>query len=1030
MGGKTTKNFVKDKNYHTKLTNVVDAIQHNEASKLKILLEDKELTSNSFEDIIYLLENSDQPLNFDNIDIIHLLLNDKRLNSSLFKTISTLIKNKCNNNSEVLELVNSYEKIIDYYKLFNQQIHQYVVIEKNKDKVKLYNNEIDYNKFKCICNNNTYNEDIIVGPTYKSLLDYIRDNPDYLFNRQKGNDLYLDNQNTTPIGYNIHLPSGTPKAVIVEVYGGHQKKDKEKKVNTPYDINEFDFYLLNKGIVVVKLNLPDLLELDVYQGKMPEDLFNKIQNCINRFYQQLVHEPEKLHKDLSKLKGLKTYLYGASFGGLVSIRHSELFPNNFDGYISHDGAISTKMMHKAEMGDAVIEDKIANIKAENHLLQKELDAMVKDAELLNNQSEKVIANKNILMQVEIINVNNKYIDLLQSKIASTAFNDYLDPADENEIAKITKPICVLQNQDDNNVHAKVATDFYKKMKKAGKADLVKLFMTITSNPATLKDPLNKGHYIPKNENEFITYCENILSFMLESSELTEVNQLEAYRLNKQTNKYYRKAKLQNEFIAEALNKFEKSFLPYKKLDLSKLTEIINEYFQTSWEKEYQPLYYGLHYSRMMTDGQHDKELKDELSRLGDLPDEMIVNVLKSQENIFYQYLEEFQEFKISSKAPFPDLSKNPQIIQLYREMLKDAKIDLKSARYLLSTFYKANPDIFLQPYYTELFSKDVNLQHDLQQANVKMVTVIHKFSSGLSMLHFINELKHVEKSNRWDEKSINNLQTVFQNIKEQLSDQNKRELNNHIYQQLKIFVNENPINIKALATLLSFAKETKSFKGLLNFTLIELLGSKLTFNNFNEINIDQFIRNIPNNAEAFKSDQGIWDNDGSMLEDARKAYVFCDKAYTDLLIDMDTWSKNYNLILYDLKNFITPDTADFIKRQVKIREVALVQQLRDIESIKEAYRDNIVTAYKVKNPYLKPESEKRITDKISSWEKELNSTQRIRNIREHFNTIFPQKASTTKEYQKQSFLPSKNISDKKASSDEGINNRMKIKKRH
>lgn len=1030
MGGKTTKNFVKDKNYHTKLTNVVDAIQRNEAGKLKALLEDKELTSNSFEDIIYLLENSDQPLNFDNIDIIHLLLNDKRLNSSLFKTISTLIKNNCNNNSKVLELVNAYEKIIDYYKLFNQQIYQYVVIEKNKENAKLYNKEIDYYKFKCICNNNKYNEDIILGPTYKSFLDYIRDNPDYPYNREKGNDLYLDNQHTTPIGYNIHLPSGHPKAVMVQVYGGHQKKDKEKKVYTPYDINEFDYYLLNKGIVVVKLNLPDLLELDVYQGQMPEELFIKIQNCINIFYQKLTHKPEDLHKDLNQLKGLKTYLYGASFGGLVSIRHSELFPNNFDGYISHDGAISTKMMHKAEVGDARDEDQIANLKRVNSSLQKFLDEVVKNNELFEEKSMLSI----MLSTLEIQKANNRRIELLETQIASTAFNDHLDPADEDEITKISKPICILQNQDDNNVHAKVAIDFYIKMKKANKAELVKMFMTKTSNPATLNNPLNKGHFIPQTENEFITYCENILSFMLESPELTEVNQLEAYRLNKQTNKYYRKATLQNEFIAEAINKFEKSFLPYNKFDLLKLTEIINEYFETSWEKEYQPLYYGLHYSRILTDGQHDDELKDELNRLGGLSDEMIVNVLKSQENIFFQYLEEFQEFKIPSTVPFSDLSKNPQIIQLYREMLKDTKMDLKAARYLLATLYKANPDIFLQPYYTELFSKDVNLQHDLHRANVKMVKIIHKFRSGLLMLNFMKELKHVEKSSKWDEKSINNLQTVFQSIKEQLSDQNKGELNNHIYLQLKILVNDNPINVKALATLLSFAKETTSFKGLLNFTLIELLGSKLTFNNFNEISIDQFIRNIPNNGEAFKSDQGFWDNDGSMLEDARKAYVFCDRAYTDLLIDMDTWSKNYNLILYGLKNFITPDTADFIKRQVKIREAALVQQLRDIESIKEAYRDNILTTYKDKNPYLKPESEMRIAEKISSWEKELNSTQRIRNIREHFNTIFPQKASTTKEYKKQSFLPSKNITDKKASTDGGIfsakSNRKKIKKRH
>jgi len=119
---------------------------------------------------------------------------------------------------------------------------------------------------------------------------------------------------------------------------------------------------------------------------------------------------------------------------------------------------------------------------------------------------------------------------------------------------------------------------------------------------------------------------------------------------------------------------------------------------------------------------------------------------------------------------------------------------------------------------------------------------------------------------------------------------------------------------------------------------------------------------------------------------------------------------------------------------VKLRKETLVQQLKDIESIKEAYRDSIVNAYKVENPNMKPESEKRIIDKIASWEKELNTPQRIRNIRAHFNTILPHKASATKEYKKQIFLPSKGITDKKAPKDpekfSAESNRRQRIKRH
>lgn len=1013
MGAKTTKQSTEDANYHAKLTNIVEAIQRNEANNLKALLEDQELTSNSFEDIIHLLENSDQPLLFKGLDVISLLVNDKRLTSSLFKDLTTLIENNCNNNAEVLENISAHEKAIDYYGLFNQQIHQYVVIEKPKDKAKSYSNKIDYNKFKCIYNIQEYDDSPLFHST--SIFDYlIKHN---LFNRKEGTKLTLDDQNATPIGYNIHLPSGPPKAIMVRVYGGIQNKDKDNNVNTPLSINDLDYYLLNKGIAVVKLNLPDLLDLEVFQGKMPEDLFIKIQNCINKFYQQLSNNPEELHKDLSQLRGLKSYLYGASFGGLVSIKHSELFPNNFDGYISHDGAISIQMMHKADVRDLIREDQLENLKKKVHSIQKRIDGVTDE--------RKNVYESTFKLRDEIV----EFIETIQNKRESSLFNDYLDPAKQSEINKIIKPVFVLQNQDDNNVHAKVAIDFYKKMQEAGKTELIKLLMTKTSNPATKEDPENKGHFIPENENDFITYCEGILNFMLSSPELSEVNKLEAYRLKKQTNKYYRKATIQQEFIAQALDKFEKSLSPYKNFDLPKLTEIVNEYFQSHWESEYQPLYYALHYSTQLTDGHHDNALKDELTRLADImTDEMIVKVLKSQENIFHQFLDEFMQFKTPSTVTLSDLSTSPQIVQKYREMLKNAGTDLKTARYFLSTLYKTNPDILSQPYYVELFSKDVNLQHELQKANVKLVKITHKMRSDLVMLNFMNKLVQVEKSNDWSEKNIKQLQSHFKEIKEHLSNENKLELNNHIYLQLKELTSKNPINMKTIATLLSFAKETKGFKGIFNFTMIETLKSKLTFNDFNVTDIEQYIKGTPNNNAAFKTEQGIWDYDGTMLENARKAYVFCDIAYTDLLMEMDTWSKNYNHILADFGDVITSDESNFIKKQVKLREEALIQQLKNIESLKETYRDNIVNAYKVENPNLKPESEKRINDTITSWEKELKAPQRTRNIKEHFNAIYPQRASAMKENIPPTLLYSKGISDKKAQLKPGQPSNEKNKK--
>jgi len=55
-----------------------------------------------------------------------------------------------------------------------------------------------------------------------------------------------------------------------------------------------------------------------------------------------------------------------------------------------------------------------------------------------------------------------------------------------------------------------------------------------------------------------------------------------------------------------------------------------------------------------------------------------------------------------------------------------------------------------------------------------------------------------------------------------------------------------------------------------------------------------------------------------------------------------------------------------------------------------------------------------IADKITSWEQELNAPQRIRNIKAHFNVIFPQRTSATKEDKRRNLLHSKEIADTKA----------------
>lgn len=142
--------------------------------------------------------------------------------------------------------------------------------------------------------------------------------------------------NDAPIGYNIHLPSGEIKGIIVDVYGGaNDLQHAFKPEKNPSFLN----YALEHGMAVVTLNLPDLLKLDVCQSAMPTELYIEIQACINKFFTILSSTPEKIHEILKdfQLEGKRIILYGGSFGGGLVVRHAQLYPGTFNGYITHNG---------------------------------------------------------------------------------------------------------------------------------------------------------------------------------------------------------------------------------------------------------------------------------------------------------------------------------------------------------------------------------------------------------------------------------------------------------------------------------------------------------------------------------------------------------------------------------------------------------------------------------------------------------------------------------------------------------------------
>ncbi|MBA3814493.1 MAG: hypothetical protein H0X26_08440 [Alphaproteobacteria bacterium] len=78
---------------------------------------------------------------------------------------------------------------------------------------------------------------------------------------------------------------------------------------------------------------------------MYNETFEAVQGSIHEFCSTLKSNPETLHAELNHLRGLPIFLFGHSFGGLVSIHHAELYPNqdSFDGYISLNGGLNSDM---------------------------------------------------------------------------------------------------------------------------------------------------------------------------------------------------------------------------------------------------------------------------------------------------------------------------------------------------------------------------------------------------------------------------------------------------------------------------------------------------------------------------------------------------------------------------------------------------------------------------------------------------------------------------------------------------------------
>lgn len=372
----------------------------------------------------------------------------------------------------------------------------------------------------------------------------------------EGSALKLSATDDTPIGYNIHLPA-EPRAVLVSVYGGMggflTAERAAADALKPKALGSFENALLNHNIACVTLNLPDLRELEsINASLMPEALHTKLHACINRFHDILKDMPEHLDSRLSVLKGLPIFLKGGSFGGRTAIRHAELYPDSFEGFISHDGVLSYTMA-----GDT-----------DRPMTERLINARICDSKVIEGASE------------------------------------FMDPV--KHIAAIQRPLLLMHNYDDNNVNMQVSLDFYQAARHLGKP--IQLGLIPQGNAAI---GANKGHFLPRSPKLFEHYMQQVLSFIFNgiSPLAPAMNAWRAHEYGTSMDKHTQNRKtawgksfgsLDQAFLSHAYRLY-KNARPHRSLESNWIKPkeppaFINETdkLDTTWEAYYLPLYKAYH----------------------------------------------------------------------------------------------------------------------------------------------------------------------------------------------------------------------------------------------------------------------------------------------------------------------------------------------------------------------------------------------------------------------------------------------------
>lgn len=442
----------------------------------------------------------------------------------------------------------------------------------------------------------------------------------------------------TPIGYNIHLPTSAIKGVFIDVYGGgNLGSELEEAMAYPGQLDPLHKHLLSRGIVVVTTNLIDKIELgDIDQDAMPEEFHARVQLCIHHLLKAL-RNSQLMNETLAT----KFYLYGQSFGGMLSLRHAELFSENgFDGYILHDGGLSYEIGIKNDL----------KIQGER-----------------GNKPEEIAARAWLSPTTEGLDEALK------------------DP----KIATIKRPVLLLHNFDDNNVNVLVSLGWLDRAKQSGLSDRVRLVITRKGN--AFLNELVKGHLITESKREFADYVEAISSFIIQGGhtpEQLELSKKQADEIRIYALKNTKSSSFDEKFLSTAYR-----FFQYRRGDKECSVHRSWSIFDENNKLDYDRIYYAMLYAQQLRNsGGLDNELK---TINVSLTDEKISRVLDNQIPMMVDFYRSNWDISKSIIKETLDENKATLLKDGYREILRNVIAKPDDPDYqenLVYQFYLSNPD--------------------------------------------------------------------------------------------------------------------------------------------------------------------------------------------------------------------------------------------------------------------------------------------------------------------------------------------------